>query len=87
MENQMRIYASSIAQRFLLTQLYMQMFHNDPLAREHMPPALIGVTQQDANSAANTDALTAELMRLVHEEVQQFFTDVEARLDGMHPHV
>lgn len=84
MDHNKQIAAASIAQRFLLTQLYMQNFFNDPQARNLMPTSLLAITQRDAEqalSAAEPDV--AELIQLVHEEVEQFFTDVETRLRGI----
>ena len=81
MDHNKKIAAQAIAQRFLLKQLYMEKFFHDQQARDLMPRALTAITLYDAQRSKTVDAADiAELLQLVHEEVEQFFTDVEASL-------
>ncbi|WGG48942.1 hypothetical protein [Rugamonas sp. DEMB1] len=81
MDHNKRTAAAAIAQRMLLKQLYMEKFFQDPQARDLMPSAIASNTKATATQAAGvSDPLTSELMALVSEEVEQFFTDVESEL-------
>lgn len=81
MENEMKSAAIAIAQRFLLTNLYVEKFYGDAGARQFMPLALQAVTKRDAEQAlTHPDPRAAELLAAVHEDVEQFFADVELRL-------
>lgn len=83
MENELKIAADQIAQRFLISQLYMHKFATDPEAREFMPVALLTLTQRDVEKAAQQGGIESKLMEQVHLSVSEFLQDVEARLGDM----
>lgn len=83
MENEVKIAADQIAQRFLIAQLYMHKFATDPQAREFMPAALLTLTQRDVELAAQQGGVEAKLMEQVHLSVADFLQDVETRLGEM----